>query len=124
MIVAVEYNSLPSAVCGHVWPQPLVTGVRTIATVATRQFLKNLSQDSRLPEDVKATVRQLLKHFPTSQEVLTLAKRESYLQETVGWGSAIPFSPWVKAMRWRSCRRWSSLKSKRCRPHANCFPSS
>lgn len=57
---------------------------RTIATVATRQFLKNLSQDSRPPEDVKATAQQLLKHFPTSPEVLTLAKRESYLQETVG----------------------------------------
>lgn len=57
---------------------------RTIATVATRRFLKSLKEDPRVPEDVRQTALRLLEHFPTTQDVLTLAKRESYLQETVG----------------------------------------
>ncbi|UQY33051.1 hypothetical protein K8U54_15075 [Pseudomonas fulva] len=58
---------------------------RTIATVATRQFLKSLSRDTRLPVDIQQTAQQLLEQFPTGQDVLTLARRESYLQETVGF---------------------------------------
>ncbi|AGN82596.1 BPSL0761 family protein [Pseudomonas putida] len=57
---------------------------RTISTVATRQFLKNLCQDSRIPEDIQLKALQLLEHFPTAQDVLTIARRENYLQETVG----------------------------------------
>jgi hypothetical protein len=57
---------------------------RTIATVATRQFLKTFALNARLPKDIQQTAQHLLQHFPTGQDVLTLAKRESYLQETVG----------------------------------------
>lgn len=58
---------------------------RTIATVATRQFLKSLSRDARLPVDIQQTAQQLLEHFLTGQDVLTLARREGYLQQTVGF---------------------------------------
>ncbi|MBN3864900.1 hypothetical protein HCU66_21985 [Pseudomonas frederiksbergensis] len=56
---------------------------RPIATVATRQLLKNLTRDSRVPDDFRETVLRLLEHYPTAQDVLTLGERESYLQETV-----------------------------------------
>jgi hypothetical protein len=57
---------------------------RTISTVAARHFLKNLTHDSRIPDDARNTALELLGHFPTAPDVLTLAKRGSYLKETVG----------------------------------------
>ncbi|WP_454869646.1 hypothetical protein [Pseudomonas putida] len=38
----------------------------------------------RIPEDIQLKALQLLEHFPTAQDVLTIARRENYLQETVG----------------------------------------
>ncbi|WP_277962710.1 BPSL0761 family protein [Pseudomonas sp. RIT-To-2] len=57
---------------------------RTKTVVATRRFLHNLMCDERVPLDVRDQACALLKHYPTARNVLTIAKREAYLQSAVG----------------------------------------
>lgn len=92
---------------------------RTIATVATRQFLKSLSRDARLPVDIQQTAQQLLEHFPTGQDVLTLARREGYLQQTVGFSQV--FFHWARVSP-RSNFRLSSMLMRQSFKLRICFP--
>lgn len=38
----------------------------------------------QIPEAVKRQAQDLLHHFPTAQDVMTIARREDYLQKNVG----------------------------------------
>jgi hypothetical protein len=57
---------------------------RTQSVVATRRFLYNLMCDEQVPLEVRDQACALLKHYPTARDILTIAKREAYLQTTVG----------------------------------------
>lgn len=49
---------------------------RTRSIIQTRDFLVYLSRDQGLPESVRNEARRLLRHYPTSSEVLLAGKLE------------------------------------------------
>lgn len=53
---------------------------RTIAILSTRLFLHEISCDESLPLEVRYSARGLLRHFPSAEEILQLAKKEAYFQ--------------------------------------------
>ena len=53
---------------------------RTIAVLSTRIFLHDISCNGSLPLEVRDHARGLLRHFPSAEDILLLAKKEAYFQ--------------------------------------------
>ncbi|WP_415769054.1 BPSL0761 family protein [Pseudomonas sp. LB3P38] len=53
---------------------------RTRSIIQTRDFLVDLSGDQALPESVRNEARRLLRHYPTSDEVLLAGKVEEQMK--------------------------------------------
>lgn len=49
---------------------------RTRALIQTRNLLVELAQDSALAEPIRRQARQLLRHYPNSNEILRAGKLE------------------------------------------------
>ena len=49
---------------------------RTRSIIQARDFLVDLSHDQALPESMRNEARRLLRHYPTSNEILLAAKVE------------------------------------------------
>ncbi|WP_316249781.1 BPSL0761 family protein [Pseudomonas sp. N40(2020)] len=49
---------------------------RTRALIQTRNLLVELAQDSALSEPIRRQARQLLRHYPNSNEILRAGKLE------------------------------------------------
>lgn len=49
---------------------------RTRSIIQARDFLVELSHDQVLPESIRNEARRLLRHYPTSNEILLAAKAE------------------------------------------------
>jgi hypothetical protein len=49
---------------------------RTRALIQTRDLLVELAQDSALSESIRRQARQLLRHYPTSSEILRAGQIE------------------------------------------------
>lgn len=49
---------------------------RTRSIIQTREFLVDLSRNQGLPEGVRIEASRLLRHYPTSQEVLLAGRLE------------------------------------------------
>lgn len=49
---------------------------RTRALIQTRDLLVELAQDSALSESIRRQARQLLRHYPTSNEILRARQLE------------------------------------------------
>ncbi|UVM36318.1 hypothetical protein LOY28_16435 [Pseudomonas sp. B21-017] len=49
---------------------------RTRALIHTRDFLVELSQDPTLSESIRRQARQLLRHYPNSNEILRAGQLE------------------------------------------------
>jgi hypothetical protein len=60
---------------------------RTRSIIQTRAFLVDLSHDQALPESVRNEARRLLRHYPTSNEVLLAGKVEEQMKN----GLTAPF---------------------------------
>ncbi|MNE32941.1 hypothetical protein D3C80_1265750 [compost metagenome] len=52
---------------------------RTRSIIQTRDFLVDLSHDQVLPESIRNEARRLLRHYPTSNEVLLAGKVEEQM---------------------------------------------
>jgi hypothetical protein len=53
---------------------------RTRSIIQTRDFLVGLSHDQTLPESVRIEARRLLRHYPTSHEILLAGKMEEKMK--------------------------------------------
>ncbi|WCM54475.1 hypothetical protein OH720_13545 [Pseudomonas sp. WJP1] len=60
---------------------------RTRSIIQARDFLVDLSQDQALPESIRNEARRLLRHYPTSNEVLLAGKVEEQMKD----GLTLPF---------------------------------
>jgi len=60
---------------------------RTRSIIQTRDFLIDLSHDPALPESIRNEARRLLRHYPTSYEILLAGKVEKQMKN----GLAGPF---------------------------------
>lgn len=49
---------------------------RTRALIQTRELLVELAQDASLSESIRRQARQLLRHYPTSNEILRAGQLE------------------------------------------------
>lgn len=49
---------------------------RTRTLIQTREFLLELAQDSALAESIRRQARQLLRHYPHSNEILLAGRLE------------------------------------------------
>ena len=54
---------------------------RTRAVIHAREFLQELSQDISLPEPIRWQAKQLLRHYPSRQEMLLAGQVEEQLTE-------------------------------------------
>jgi hypothetical protein len=54
---------------------------RTRAIVETEKFLKELSRDSGLPQELRAHAKALLRHYPSAAQVLSLGRLEEALMD-------------------------------------------
>jgi len=54
---------------------------RTRAVIHAREFLQELSQDVSLPEPIRWQAKQLLRHYPSRQEMLLAGQVEEQLTE-------------------------------------------
>lgn len=54
---------------------------RTSSVVKTREFLRNLSMDSSLPESVRLQAEGLLRHYPEAAEIWLAGKLEERRRE-------------------------------------------
>lgn len=52
---------------------------RTRSMIQTRDFLVDLSKDQALPESIRNNARRLLRHYPTSNEILLAGKVEEQM---------------------------------------------
>ncbi len=52
---------------------------RTRALVKTEKFLRELSRDKQLPQDVRSSAKSLLRHYPTATQVFSLGRLEECL---------------------------------------------
>ncbi|WP_286973538.1 BPSL0761 family protein [Pseudomonas sp.] len=52
---------------------------RTRAIVKTEDFLRELSRDGRLPQDIRSYAKSLLRHYPSAAEVFSLGRLEECL---------------------------------------------
>ncbi len=52
---------------------------RTRAIVKTEEFLRELSRDAGLPQDIRSYAKSLLRHYPSSSEVFSLGRLEECL---------------------------------------------
>ncbi|EPQ8820816.1 BPSL0761 family protein [Pseudomonas aeruginosa] len=52
---------------------------RTRAIVKTEEFLRELSRDANLPQDIRSYAKSLLRHYPSAAEVLSLGRLEECL---------------------------------------------
>lgn len=60
---------------------------RTRSIIQARDFLVGLSRDQTLPESVRDQARHLLRHYPTSKEILLAGKAEEQMRS----GLTAPF---------------------------------
>ena len=60
---------------------------RTRAVIHTRTFLIELSGNAALPEYVRSSAKHLLRHYPSSGEVLLAGKGEELLASTTCWSN-------------------------------------
>ncbi|WP_317848733.1 BPSL0761 family protein [Pseudomonas sp. GL-B-16] len=60
---------------------------RTRSIIQTRDFLVDLSHDQALPDSIRNEARRLLRHYPTSNEILLAGKVEEQMKN----GLAGPF---------------------------------
>jgi len=51
----------------------------TRAIVKTEEFLRELSRDADLPQDIRSYAKSLLRHYPSSAEVFSLGRLEECL---------------------------------------------
>jgi len=54
---------------------------RTRAIVETEKFLKELSRDSGLPQELRTHAKALLRHYPSAAQVFSLGRLEEALME-------------------------------------------
>jgi len=54
---------------------------RTRAVIHAREFMEELSQDISLPEPIRWQAKQLLRHYPSRQEMLLAGQVEEQLTE-------------------------------------------
>ena len=54
---------------------------RTRAVIHAREFLQELSQDVSLSESIRWQAKQLLRHYPSRQEMLLAGQVEEQLTE-------------------------------------------
>ncbi|KAA0945283.1 hypothetical protein FQ186_28765 [Pseudomonas sp. ANT_H14] len=52
---------------------------RTRAIVKTEDFLRELSRDGGLPQDIRSYAKSLLRHYPSAAEVFSLGRLEECL---------------------------------------------
>ncbi|WP_314018331.1 BPSL0761 family protein [Stutzerimonas degradans] len=52
---------------------------RTRAIVKTEEFLRELSRDAGLPQDIRSYAKSLLRHYPSTAEVFSLGRLEECL---------------------------------------------
>lgn len=50
---------------------------RTRAIISTEVFLRELSGDRRLPEDVRSHAKHLLRHYPSADQVISIGRFEA-----------------------------------------------
>lgn len=60
---------------------------RTRSIIQARDFLADLSHDQALPESIRNEARRLLRHYPTSNEILLAGKVEEQMKN----GLTAPF---------------------------------
>ncbi|MDP9691324.1 UNVERIFIED_ORG: hypothetical protein J2W82_005015 [Pseudomonas mohnii] len=60
---------------------------RTRSIIQARDFLVALSRDQALPESIRNEARRLLRHYPTSNEILLAGK----VEEQMNNGLPAPF---------------------------------
>lgn len=53
---------------------------RTRSIIQARDFLVDLSHDQALPESIRNEARRLLRHYPTSNEILLAGKVEEQMK--------------------------------------------
>lgn len=53
---------------------------RTIAVLSARVFLHDISCNASFPLEVREHARGLLRHFPSAEDILQLARKEAYFQ--------------------------------------------
>jgi len=58
---------------------------RTRSIIQTREFLVDLSRDKTLPEAVGTEARRLLRHYPTTDEVLLAGRVEEEREDGLPW---------------------------------------
>ena len=56
---------------------------RTRSIIQTREFLFDLSRDQGLPEKVRTEAHRLLRHYPTTREVLLAGKVEEWREDSL-----------------------------------------
>lgn len=50
---------------------------RTRAIISTEVFLRELSRDRRLPEDIRSNAKHLLRHYPSAEQVISIGRFEA-----------------------------------------------
>lgn len=53
---------------------------RTASVIAARRFLYDLLSNEHTSAEVKRQVQSLLRHYPSANEVMQMAKKEEHLQ--------------------------------------------
>lgn len=52
---------------------------RTRAIVKTEEFLRELSRDEDLPQEIRSSAKSLLRHYPSAAQVFSLGRLEECL---------------------------------------------
>lgn len=52
---------------------------RTRSVIKTEAFLRELSRNADLPDDIRSYAKSLLRHYPSSDQILSLGRLEECL---------------------------------------------
>ncbi|MCY1373060.1 hypothetical protein D9M69_603100 [compost metagenome] len=52
---------------------------RTRSVIKTEEFLRQLSRNTELPQDIRSYAKSLLRHYPSAYEIFSLGRLEERL---------------------------------------------
>lgn len=53
---------------------------RTRAVIKTEEFLRELSRNTELPQNIRTNAKSLLRHYPSADQILALGRVEECLE--------------------------------------------
>lgn len=62
---------------------------RTRSLVQAGELLAEISKDHSLPDEIRAQAKVVLRHYPSSKEILLIGKRDEMADD--------PFGPWLSS---------------------------